>query len=82
MKRLMAVTLLSTGLVGCASMAPEHVRPDAATAPIFDPEYRPDGEVIAAQLSYRDWFADPRLVQLIGTALDNNRDLLAATARI
>ena len=82
MKRLMALALLSTGLAGCASMAPEHVRPDAATAPIFNPEFRPDGEVIAAQLSYRDWFADPRLVQLIGTALDNNRDLLAATARI
>ncbi|MGB3795379.1 MAG: efflux transporter outer membrane subunit [Alteraurantiacibacter sp.] len=78
----MALALLSTGLVGCASMAPEHVRPDAATAPAFDAEYRPDGEVVAAQLSYRDWFADPRLVQLIGTSLENNRDLLAATARI
>ena len=82
MKRLMALAILSTGLTGCASMAPEHVRPEAATAPAFDPEYRPDGEVAATQLSYRDWFADPRLVQLIGTALENNRDLLAATARI
>ncbi|WP_156843202.1 efflux transporter outer membrane subunit [Novosphingobium aquimarinum] len=82
MKRLMALALLSTGLAGCASMAPEHVRPEAATAPAFDPDYRPDGEVVASQLSYRDWFTDPRLVQLIGSALENNRDLLAATARI
>jgi len=76
------LALASTALAGCASMAPEHTRPQAATAPVFDPDYRPDGEVVAAQLSYRDWFADPRLVALIGSALENNRDLLAATARI
>ena len=82
MKRFMALALVSTALAGCASMAPEHVRPEAATAPAFDPDYRPDGSVVASQLSYREWFNDPRLVQLIGTALENNRDLLAATARI
>ncbi len=81
-RTLIALALSSTVLAGCASMAPEHTRPPAATAPVFDPEYRPDGEVVASQLSYRDWFTDPRLVQLIGTALENNRDLLAATARI
>ena len=77
-----ALALASTGLAGCASMAPEHVRPHAATAPAFDPDYRPDGEVVASQLSYRDWFPDPRLTALIASALENNRDLLAATARI
>ncbi|MBB3033716.1 efflux transporter outer membrane subunit [Alteriqipengyuania lutimaris] len=81
-RTLIALALSSSALAGCASMAPEHVRPEAATAPAFDPEYRPDGEVVASQLSYREWFADPRLVQLIGSALENNRDLLAATARI
>ena len=81
-RTLVALALSSSALAGCASMAPEHVRPDAATAPAFDPEYRPDGEVVASELSYREWFTDPRLVGLIGTALENNRDLLAATARI
>ena len=81
-RSILAAALASSMLAGCASMAPEHVQPDLATAPAFDPEFRPDGEVVAAQLSYRDWFADPRLVQLIGSALENNRDLLAATARI
>ena len=80
--RLLAFALATTALAGCASMAPEHARPTLATAPDFDPDYRPDGEVVASQLSYRDWFADPRLVALIGSALENNRDLLAATARI
>ncbi|MEC7399275.1 MAG: efflux transporter outer membrane subunit, partial [Pseudomonadota bacterium] len=82
LRTLAMLALASTALAGCASMAPEHTRPQAATAPAFDPDYRPDGEVVASQLSYRDWFADPRLVALIGSALENNRDLLAATARI
>ena len=81
-KTIAALALASTGLAGCASMAPEHVRPHAATAPAFDPDYRPNGEVVASQLSYRDWFPDPRLTALIASALENNRDLLAATARI
>ena len=50
-KTIAALALASTGLAGCASMAPEHVRPHAATAPAFDPDYRPDGEVVASQLS-------------------------------
>ncbi len=81
-RTVIALALSSSALAGCASMAPEHTRPPAATAPVYDPDYRPEGDVVASQLSYRDWFTDPRLVGLIGTALENNRDLLAATARI
>lgn len=36
----------------------------------------------AASETYRDWFVDPRLVALIDSAIANNRDLVAATARI
>lgn len=79
---LFAAALCATTLSGCINLAPEHVRPEAATAPAFDPEFRPDGTVAASQLSYREWFADPRLRALIDTALTNNSDLLAATARI
>ena len=82
MKRLIALALASTMLAGCASMAPDHVRPAPATTPAFDSEYLPDGEVVASQLSYREWFVDPRLQGLVALALENNRDLLAATARI
>ena len=82
MKRLIALALASTMLAGCTSMAPDHVRPAPATTPAFDSEYLPDGEVVASQLSYREWFVDPRLQGLVALALENNRDLLAATARI
>jgi multidrug efflux system outer membrane protein len=82
MKNILTLALLSTALAGCANFAPEHTRPAAAVSPAYDAEYRPDGSVVASQLSYRDWFADPRLEGLIASALANNRDLLAATARI
>ena len=82
MRNLLTLALVSTALAGCANFAPEHTRPAAAVSPAYDAEYRPDGSVVASQLSYRDWFADPRLEGLIASALENNRDLLAATARI
>ncbi len=47
--RSAAIALATTALAGCASMAPEHTRPPLATAPVFDPDYRPDGEVAASQ---------------------------------
>lgn len=72
----------SLALAGCANFAPADTRPPLPVAPAFDPELRPDGSVVAAQLSYREWFVDPRLEQLIATALAANRDLVAATARI
>lgn len=81
-RTIAAGALGATLLAGCVSMAPEHVRPQLATAPAFDPDYRPDGEVVASQLSYSEWFPDPRLAALIKSALETNRDLLAATARI
>ncbi|WP_374406483.1 efflux transporter outer membrane subunit [Pelagerythrobacter sp.] len=82
MKRLIPMVLLSTALTGCANFAPEHTRPELAVSTAYESEYRPDGSAVASQLSYRDWFVDPRLEGLIASALENNRDLLAATARI
>lgn len=82
MKRLIVLAALSTALAGCANFAPEHTRPELAVTPAYDGELRPDGTVVASQLSYRDWFLDPRLEGLIASALENNRDLVAATARI
>lgn len=82
MKRLIALAVLSTALTGCANFAPENTRPELSVSQAYQADYRPDGSVVASQLSYRDWFADPRLEGLIASALENNRDLVAATARI
>ncbi|WP_379921147.1 efflux transporter outer membrane subunit [Erythrobacter sp. R86502] len=82
MTRLIPLAVVSAMLAGCVNLAPDDTRPDLSTAPAFDPAYRPDGTVVASQLSYREWYRDPRLQVLISSALANNRDLVAATARI
>lgn len=82
MIRKLSVSLMAIALAGCVNLAPDHERPALASAPAYDPEFRPDGTVVASTLSYGEWFSDPRLVSLIDTAVANNRDLMAATARI
>lgn len=80
--RRAAVLFFSMLLSGC-QFAPEHERP-ALPTPQQYPDYQPqppDG-VIPADLSWRAFFDDPRLRQLIELALANNRDLQIATARI
>lgn len=82
MKRVVTFVPLLIALAGCANFAPDHSRPGLASSPAYDPELRPDGTLVASQLSYRDWFIDARLERLIANGLENNRDLLAASARI
>ncbi|WP_082836215.1 efflux transporter outer membrane subunit [Croceicoccus bisphenolivorans] len=81
-KRTVLLVATALALSGCANLAPEHARPELSSAPVYDPQNAPEGTVTASQLSYREWFVDPRLVALISTAIDENRDLVAATARI
>ena len=73
--------VLATVLGGC-SMMPAYQRP---SAPI--PKAWPDSVKLKATsgLALTDWqhyFLDPRLQALISAALENNRDLRVATARI
>lgn len=82
MKWFFALSALCVALTGCANFAPEYARPGLSVAPVYDASYQPDGTIAASQLSYRDWFLDPRLETLLDLALENNRDLVAATARI
>ncbi len=81
-RRLALASAASLALAACVNFAPDHARPTLSTEAGYDPAYRPDGGVVASQLAWQDYFADPRLEALIGQALTNNRDLLAATARI
>ncbi len=69
-------------LAGC-SMQPDYVRPTLPTASTYPADVqtgvagRP-----AVEIGWRAFFGDPRLQALIATALENNRDLRAAVARI
>ncbi|MEW4466651.1 efflux transporter outer membrane subunit [Parasphingorhabdus sp. JC815] len=81
MKRFILIAM-TAALSGCTSLAPDHNRPELSSAAVYDPAFRPDGSVIASQLSWRDYFKDPQLKVLLAEAVENNRDLMAATARI
>lgn len=81
--------LLTAVLAGC-SLAPEYERPVApvpTTFPFADAAKghgQPADANVAfgADLGWNDFFTDPRLRDLIGLALDNNRDMRIAVGRV
>ena len=83
---LIAVLVGSLVLSGCASLAPDYQRPAAPVAAEW-----PQGDAYAAgtvndsPASAIDWqafFVSPALKELIGLALENNRDLRVASLNI
>lgn len=81
----LAATALAFSLAAC-NMAPKYVRPDLpvpVTSP-SGPVDEPAGTAaeVSADTAWQDFFTDPRLVQVIQTALANNRDLRIAVANI
>lgn len=77
-----AILLVSVALGGC-NLAPRYrppVAPIAATYPTAPPAAQAGQG--ATELGWRDFFLDPRLQALIGTALERNRDLAQSYARI
>ena len=72
------LTMLAAALLlaGC-SMIPTYERPAAPVPTTFPQAPAATGAgVAAADLAGKDYFSDPRLQQLITSALANNRDLL------
>jgi multidrug efflux system outer membrane protein len=84
-KSVLSLALLAA-LSGC-SLVPEYQRPDAPTATSW-----PEGEAYAGAVSgtqgqqmnlgWEAFFRDPALRQLIGVALENNRDLRATALNV
>ena len=82
-KSVLSLALLAA-LSGC-SLIPEYQRPEAPVADSW-----PQGEAYAAQagttaaptLDWQTFFRDPTLRQLIGLALENNRDLRIAALNV
>ncbi len=69
-------------LLGGCSLMPDYERPTAAIPSAWPDSVRPDGVRNAAAIGWQQYFPDPRLQALIFVALENNRDLRIATARI
>ena len=73
----------ASSLAGCANLAPPHVKPALPTAsafPGFPGDARPGQRATDVRLS--QFLVDPRLAALVGQALERNRDLGVAVARI
>jgi len=74
---------LAVLLGGCISMAPPDTRPPLPVRASWEPDAAAQpAAASAAALDWRDYFADPTLRELIAQALDNNRDLRVAAARV
>lgn len=71
-------------LAGCIDLAPAYHRPARPSPAAFPagPAYPPAPQTGRAPVGWRDFFSDPKLRDLIGEALANNRDLRAAVANI
>jgi len=84
MRRVVAGVLLAAtaGLGGC--LAPRHERPQAPVPATYAVDDAGDAAAgtPAPGLAWRDFVDDPRLEALIGLALERNRDLAVAVARV
>ena len=82
--RKFAVPFAAIALTGCVNLAPEHVRPPLATAAHYPQGFENDVTLgqRATDVAWRDFFADPQLEALIARAIERNRDLAVAVARI
>ena len=87
MRKTLLCVAAAAALAGC-SLIPTYERPAApvdAAYPQGDAYATSGGDAsvaAAAELGWRDYFADPRLHRLIEVALDNNRDLRVAALNV
>ena len=80
----LTVLLAATVLSSC-TMIPDFARPDFSAAQNWSsiPGYQePAGGVLAMQMDWKQFFSAPEFHYVIGTALQNNKDLQAAALNI
>ena len=81
MNKILFTAALATALAGCSQM-PAYQRPAAPVSAAWPDNAKPNGVRQIAATGWQQYFPDPRLQALISAALENNRDLRIATARI
>lgn len=89
MKRRLLLLLAAFGLlIGGCTFAPEYIRPLAPVpdnwpqGEAYPPAAADEGEKSVAELSWEEFFTDPRLRTIIAMALENNRDLRLAALNV
>ena len=82
MKHSLIVTSVSLALSAC-SFAPKYTQPNVALpSTTFKYDVHHSDAIQAASLGWKDYFADPRLHELIELALQNNTDLRTANLNV
>src|SRR6516164_7219833 len=83
MKALRLAILPALVLIANCTMIPKYQRPDPAVATKYATQTQANqGNQLASDIGWREYYADPRLQKLIGLALRNNRDLRVAILNI
>jgi outer membrane protein, multidrug efflux system len=86
-KGLLFLAITAVLLTGC-TMIPEYTRPEAPvpagwpSGPAYKEPPSAQGAPVAADLSWREFFAGEQLQAIIETALKNNRDLRVAALNV
>jgi len=75
-----SLLVMSAAVLGACSMAPHYDRPAAPVAQSW--KTAGSGERVAADIGWREFFADEKLRKVVEMALANNRDLRVAVANI
>lgn len=81
------IVLAAVLLAGC-SLAPNYTRPEPPiptgwpSGPAYEERTDQDGGATVAELTWWEFFSDERLRELIGLALENNRDLRESALNI
>ena len=78
----LTLSVLAAALLSACSLAPDYFRPDLAVQNQWPEGVQPTGERKVNDLEWQALFPDPRLQAVIKLALDNNRDLRIAVARV
>jgi multidrug efflux system outer membrane protein len=88
MKKLLSFWAIAAVLFTGCTMAPKYTRPEAPVPAAWPggPAYKElpaaPGTLVAADLQWREFFADERLQKIIDAALQNNRDLRVAALKV
>ena len=71
-----------SAILGACTLAPRYHQPASPVAPAYESVATDQAATPAAEISWHEFFPDAELQQLIGRALENNRDLRIATLNV
>lgn len=78
----LTVAIAAAMVLSACSMAPKYQQPQVFTDGDFKYATQAQAEIKTHELGWRDYFTDPYLQELIGTALNNNKDLRVASLNV